>query len=253
MSWLGAGIGAGIGMAIGGPIGAGIGAWIGSAFGNDEEELVVVCPHCNEKVKIESEGQWICHHCSNLFSYGDSADSRQVVLFVTLFSMLGKMAKSDGVVCKEEIETVRKNYLETMNSYDQLLLSKKEYDNGNFVKSADILLNKCDNNNLNSIGKEMYNNLSLHVFDKAARDLYKQGYKSYMQKSYYDAIQKFSDSLNFSKHNYLSDDCYYLKAYSYLNIGDKVNARKDFEEILNNYKDSSYTKDVQKILKILDN
>jgi len=154
---------------------------------------------------------------------------------------------------KEEIEKVRKNYLETMNSYDQLLLSKKEYDNGNYVKSADILLNNCDNNNLNSIGKEMYNKLSFDVFDKAARELYIQGYKSYMQKSYYDSIQKFSDSLNFSKHNYLSDDCYYLRAYSYLNIGDKVNAKKDFEEILDNYKDSSYIKEVQRILKTLGN
>lgn len=106
MSWLGAGVGAGIGMAIGGPIGAGIGAWIGSAIGNDKDKLVVVCPHCNKNVKIESEGQWTCPHCSNLFNYGDSKDSRQVVFFVTLFSMLGKMAKSDGVVCKEEIATV---------------------------------------------------------------------------------------------------------------------------------------------------
>ncbi|KNY29750.1 tetratricopeptide repeat protein [Pseudobacteroides cellulosolvens] len=154
---------------------------------------------------------------------------------------------------KNEIENVRKNYLETMNSYDQLLLAKKEYDNKNYVKSADILMNNCDNNNLNSIGKDMYNNLSVDVFDKAARDLYMQGYKSYKQKLYYDAIQKFGDSLNFSKHNYLSDDCYYLKAYSYLNIGDKVNSRKDFEEILNNYKDSSYTKEVKRLLKVLDN
>lgn len=152
---------------------------------------------------------------------------------------------------KSEIETVRKNYLETMNSYDQLLLAKKEYENGNYVKSAEVLMNYCDNSNLNSIGKEMYNNLSIDVFDKAARDLYMQGYKSYKQKSYYDAIQKFGDSLNFSKHNYLSDDCYYLKAYSYLNIGDKASARKDFEEILNNYKDSSYIKEVKRLLKVL--
>jgi len=75
MSWLGAGIGAGIGLVIGGPIGAGIGAWIGHSVGN---------------AKVAMTGQ----------------REAQTVFFVSLFSMLAKMAKADGKVSSEEAELI---------------------------------------------------------------------------------------------------------------------------------------------------
>jgi tetratricopeptide (TPR) repeat protein len=153
---------------------------------------------------------------------------------------------------KDDMDKIKKNYLDTMNSYDQLLYAENEYNKGNYVKSADILLNNCDNNFLNSIGKEIYNRLTQDAFDKAAKSLYIEGYKFYKDKLYAEAIQKFSQSLNFSKHNYLSDDCYYLRAYSFLKLGDNIKARKDFEELLNNYKDSGYIKDIERLLKALN-
>ncbi len=75
MSWLGAGIGAGIGMVIGGPIGAGIGAWLGHSVGNAK---AVMTGH----------------------------REAQTVFFVSLFSMLAKMAKADGKVSPEEAELI---------------------------------------------------------------------------------------------------------------------------------------------------
>jgi len=75
MSWLGAGIGAGIGMMIGGPIGAGIGAWLGHSAG---------------RVKTAITQQ----------------QEAQTVFFVSLFSMLAKMAKADGKVSSEEAELI---------------------------------------------------------------------------------------------------------------------------------------------------
>ncbi len=76
MSWLGAGIGASIGFAIGGPIGAGIGLWLGSS----------VSKHKKQSATLERQNQ--------------------TLFFVSLFSMLGKMAKADGIVSKEEIDTL---------------------------------------------------------------------------------------------------------------------------------------------------
>lgn len=152
---------------------------------------------------------------------------------------------------KDDTERIKKNYLDTVNAYDKLLYAENEYNKGNYVESADILLNDCDNEFLNSLGKEIYNRLAQDAFDKASRSLYMDGYKFYKDKSYAEAIQKFSQSLNFSKHNYLSDDCYYLRAYSYLKLGDKSNAVKDFEDILNNYKDSGYVKDIERLLIVL--
>ena len=74
MSWLGAGLGVGIGFAIGGPIGAGIGMWIGSSMGSKNRAT--------------------------------QTQQNQTVFFVSLFSMLAKMAKADGVVVKDEINTI---------------------------------------------------------------------------------------------------------------------------------------------------
>jgi DnaJ like chaperone protein len=109
MGWLGSGIGAAIGMAFGGPIGAGVGAglgaWISSALGNDKNQLAVDCPHCNGSVVIDSPGRWTCPHCRADFTY-DAAESNQAIFFVSFCSMLAKMAKADGVVCKNEIAII---------------------------------------------------------------------------------------------------------------------------------------------------
>ncbi|MFQ5344859.1 MAG: co-chaperone DjlA [Mariprofundus sp.] len=75
MSWIGAGIGAGIGMVIGGPIGAGIGAWLGHAAGNAKTVIT-------------------------------ERQEAQTVFFVSLFSMLAKMARADGKVSSEEAELI---------------------------------------------------------------------------------------------------------------------------------------------------
>ena len=76
MSWLGAGIGAGIGFVIGGPIGAGIGLWLGRS----------ISKYKKQSAPVERQNQ--------------------MLFFVALFSMLGKIAKADGVVSKEEIDAL---------------------------------------------------------------------------------------------------------------------------------------------------
>ncbi len=72
MAWWGAGIGASIGLVFGGPIGAIIGAGIGSTLTQDQRGL-------------------------------GSSEQKQLGFLVAAFSMLGKMAKADGVVTQDEI------------------------------------------------------------------------------------------------------------------------------------------------------
>lgn len=74
MSWLSTGIFAGLGFAIGGPIGAGIGAMLGSSIGKAVQ--------------------------------ANPVQQNQTVFFVSLFSMLSKMAIADGVVSQHEIDVV---------------------------------------------------------------------------------------------------------------------------------------------------
>ena len=77
MSWLGKLLGGGIGFVIGGPFGAILGAVVG-------------------------------HHAldTGAGSSMSSQEQRQTLFFVAVFSMLGKLAKADGVVSKKEIEVV---------------------------------------------------------------------------------------------------------------------------------------------------
>ena len=81
MSWLSSGIGAGIGFALGGPIGAAIGIFIGSSM---SPKKIATAKRAN-----------------------------QTIFFVSLFSMLGKMAKADGVILESEINAI-KNFMTTM-------------------------------------------------------------------------------------------------------------------------------------------
>lgn len=79
MSWLGKILGGGLGFAIGGPIGAVLGAVLG-------------------------------HHA--LDSGGglglSSLETRQSIYFTAVFSMLGKLAKADGVVTQHEIDLIER-------------------------------------------------------------------------------------------------------------------------------------------------
>ncbi len=78
MAWWGKGIGGAVGFLLGGPLGAAAGAALGHYLVDAEEEARAV----------------------------DPAERRRLVFFVAVFSMLGKLAKADGVVSREEIRAV---------------------------------------------------------------------------------------------------------------------------------------------------
>lgn len=35
----------------------------------DDNQITVICPHCDKKVFIKSEGEWVCPHCNKEFNY----------------------------------------------------------------------------------------------------------------------------------------------------------------------------------------
>ncbi|PLX71904.1 MAG: molecular chaperone DjlA [Desulfuromonas sp.] len=83
MSWFGKIMGGGLGFVLGGPIGALVGATLGHTLFDD-------------KVRMEYAEQ----------GRPNGLEQRQAVFFTATFAMLGKMAKADGRVCENEIETV---------------------------------------------------------------------------------------------------------------------------------------------------
>jgi len=83
MGWLGKIIGGTIGFAMGGPIGAVAGAVFGHAFDSSGEKYST-----QERVHL---------------SYDEKS---QLTFFVATFSMLAKLARADGRITKEEIDSV---------------------------------------------------------------------------------------------------------------------------------------------------
>jgi len=84
MSWFGKIMGGSVGFMFGGPIGALVGASLGHVLVDDKSRAGYAEPG-------RMTGQ----------------EQRQVVFFTATFAMLGKMAKADGKVCKDEIGVVR--------------------------------------------------------------------------------------------------------------------------------------------------
>lgn len=80
MSWIGKIFGGGIGLMLGGPLGAILGATIGHSLLDQQ-------------------------HTAAKGTFSD-LDRRQAIFFTAIFAMLGKMAKADGNVSKEELQVV---------------------------------------------------------------------------------------------------------------------------------------------------
>jgi len=92
MGWLGKVIGGTLGFAIGGPLGAVAGAAFGHAFDRTGEE----------------------------YGIGESArpltgEEAQFTFFIATFSMLAKLAKADGQVSKDEVDSINRFMLEDLN------------------------------------------------------------------------------------------------------------------------------------------
>lgn len=83
MGWLGKIIGGTIGFAMGGPIGAVAGAVFGHAFDSSGQKYVA-----EERAHLSYDEQ------------------TQLTFFVATFSMLAKLAKADGRITKEEIDSI---------------------------------------------------------------------------------------------------------------------------------------------------
>jgi DnaJ like chaperone protein len=92
MSWMGKLIGGAIGFVLGGPLGAVAGATFGHAFDTSEDQYL-------------SGG-------NRLLSSGETS---QLTFFVAAFSMIAKLAKVDGRISEEEIDSIRAVMVKDLN------------------------------------------------------------------------------------------------------------------------------------------
>ncbi len=112
MGFWGKAFGIGVGFMMGGPLGAVLGGVLGHMYDTESDlkkrGLGLRCPYCGKMVHPTSDGH--CPVCGNdLKTSGvhgpSSTTDRQFLFYVALTSLAAKMAKADGVVSKEEIQT----------------------------------------------------------------------------------------------------------------------------------------------------
>jgi len=140
----------------------------------------------------------------------------------------------------KELNNQKQKYNAMANAYDILIKAQNEYNEGNILNSAETLYSKIDSKLLGKAGVEMYNTLIDNVYNKAANILYINGYNSYINKNYEEAIASLKKAYNYSSREYFSDDCLYFTAYSYYRIGNKNEAKAYMQNLINTYPNSSY-------------
>jgi len=91
MGWFSAIVGGGLGAMIAGPFGAIIGAALGAGVGSGRKAISVTGP--------------------GGFS---ETNRKQMIFFTAAFSMVGKLSKADGRVCKDEIAAIERISRETL-------------------------------------------------------------------------------------------------------------------------------------------
>ncbi len=160
--------------------------------------------------------------------------------------------KKDIKTNESETKVLDEKYSSTVKAYEKLINAEDEYLKGKIIESASILLNNCEKKYLNVNAAQKYDYLVNKTYFKASQQLYTQGFTAYKNKMYNDAILKLEQSLSFDRNNYFSDDCYYFISHSYIKMGNKELAKKNLEELLVNYPDSSYKKDSLNLIKKLE-
>jgi len=164
-----------------------------------------------------------------------------------------KEEKEKAEAQERKILEIENNGNDIINSYEKLISAQREYDNGNFVNCAFILLYDVKTEHLKNDGLKKYNELVEKTFYRAAHNLYKDGLNLYKNKQYDGAVEKFKKSLEISESEYFSDDCLFFIAYAKYYQGNKQEALSYYRELLNKYPDSSFAKNSEKILKIFEN
>jgi TolA-binding protein len=159
--------------------------------------------------------------------------------------------KDSKKAAEEEVKVKEDVHLDTVKAYEELIKAENQYLKGNLVECATILLKSCDRKLYDASASEKYDYLVNKTFYKASQQLYFQGLSDYKSKKYNEAIFKFELSLNLNKESYFADDCYYYIAYSYINTGSNEMAKKNLNELLINYPNSTYSNESLRIIKQL--
>lgn len=124
------------------------------------------------------------------------------------------------------------------DNYSYLLEAAGYYIDGDHVNSAKSLEKVDDSLKMDSKAfTDVYNALSKKLLRQVAKSSYETGMTAYGKKDYDEAIKMFKKALNADSKD---DDSLYYLAWSYKNKGDEKNAKKYFQQLVDEFPDSSH-------------
>ena len=154
-----------------------------------------------------------------------------------------KLIQSEQNLAIEEgkILDLEAKYNNTIVCNDLLLVAYEYYNKEDYINCA-IKLKYDINTELLSIkSKEKYDFLVSMSYSKAAQMLYSQGYKSYKNKKYNEAIESLNRAIDFGQKNeYFMDDAYFYLAKSYYKELKYNEAKKLINSFIDNYPNSTF-------------
>ncbi len=154
-----------------------------------------------------------------------------------------KLIQSEQNLALEEgkILELEAKYSNTIVCNDLLLAAYEYYNKEDYVNCA-IKLKYDINTTLLSIkSKEIYDFLVSKSYNKAAQMLYSDGYKSYKNKKYNEAIESLNRAIDFGqKDEYFIDDAYFYLAKSYYKVSRYNEAKELVKSFISNYPNSTF-------------
>lgn len=181
----------------------------------------------------------------------NSAVKENKRLTTELESLRSKIVESEQKIATEEARGVdlESKYNNTTSSTDLLLAAHDYYNNEDYISCAITLKYDINIEYLSSKASKSYNDLISLSYGKASKLLYGNGYRSYKNKNYSDAIISFNRAIDFSqKDEYYIDDAYYYLAKSYYRTSNYEEAKKLIVSFINNYPKSTFVRNMKVLL-----
>lgn len=171
-------------------------------------------------------------------------------LTAELESLRSKLVESEQKIATAEAKGIQlelKNS-NTISSTDLLLVAYDFYNKEDYINCAITLKFDIDKGLLSPKAIQSYNDLVLQSYGKASKLLYTDGYRSYRNKNYQEAIINFNRAISFSqKDEYYIDDAYYYLANSYYKTSNFEDAKRLILLFNNNYPKSPFVGEMKEL------
>ncbi len=158
-------------------------------------------------------------------------------------SIRNKLIQSEQNFKLEEGKTLNleTKYSNTIVCNDLLLGAYEYYNKEDYVKCALKLKYDINTELLTTKSKEIYEYLVSNSYNKAALMLYSDGYKSYKNKKFNEAIENLNRAIDFGQKNeYFMDDAYFYLAKSYYKVSKYNEAKLLINTFISNYPNSTF-------------